>query len=216
MDKEDYKTNNGRSGSWIYRQMRRVDRVSGREIFAADGEFIICPISDEDRHDYVELHRQLNGEASLYLNPISKDLMWEQILKNADSVFSLFTVKEDYCGSIELQQPNSDTPEIGIDLLENKRNQGIASKAVRLFARRVCEIRKIDYFLIRISSNNPHSKYVFEKMGAVKIGEVETAFSLFVEEFSEIIEKDGQDLERFRDLFGESTDEVVYQYRWNP
>ncbi|MEY8433425.1 GNAT family N-acetyltransferase [Lachnospiraceae bacterium 48-42] len=190
--------------------------MMGRDIFAADGEFIICPISNADRCDYVELHRQLNGEASLYLNPVSRDMMWEQILKNADSVFSLFTENGDYCGSIELQQPDSNIPEIGIDLLENKRNQGIAPKAVRLFAGRVCEIRKIDYFLIRISSNNSHSKYVFEKMGAIKIGEEETAFSRFVEEFSEIAEKEGQDLERYRDLFGESIDEVVYRYRLNP
>lgn len=190
--------------------------MMGRDIFAADGEFIICPISNADRCDYVELHRQLNGEASLYLNPVSRDMMWEQILKNADSVFSLFTENGDYCGSIELQQPDSNIPEIGIDLLENKRNQGIAPKAVRLFAGRVCEIRKIDYFLIRISSNNSHSKYVFERMGAIKIGEEETAFSRFVEEFSEIAEKEGQDLERYRDLFGESIDEVVYRYRLNP
>lgn len=190
--------------------------MMGRDIFAADGEFIICPISNADRCDYVELHRQLNGEASLYLNPVSRDMMWEQILKNADSVFSLFTENGDYCGSIELQQPDSNIPEIGIDLLENKRNQGIVPKAVRLFAGRVCEIRKIDYFLIRISLNNSHSKYVFEKMGAIKIGEEETAFSRFVEEFSEIAEKEGQDLERYRDLFGESIDEVVYRYRLNP
>ena len=190
--------------------------MMGRDIFAADGEFIICPISNADRCDKLELHRQLNGEASLYLNPVSRDMMWEQILKNADSVFSLFTENGDYCGSIELQQPDSNIPEIGIDLLENKRNQGIAPKAVRLFAGRVCEIRKIDYFLIRISSNNSHSKYVFEKMGAIKIGEEETAFSRFVEEFSEIAEKEGQDLERYRDLFGESIDEVVYRYRLNP
>ena len=190
--------------------------MMGRDIFAADGEFIICPISNADRCDYVELHRQLNGEASLYLNPVSRDMMWEQILKNADSVFSLFTENGDYCESIELQQPDSNIPERGIDLLENKRNQGIAPKAVRLFAGRVCEIRKIDYFLIRISSNNSHSKYVFEKMGAIKIGEEETAFSRFVEEFSEIAEKEGQDLERYRYLFGESIDEVVYRYRLNP
>lgn len=77
--------------------------MTGHKIFAADEDFIICNISDADRSDYVELHRQLNGESSLYLNPISKDMMWEQILNNADSVFSLFTRKEDYCGSIKLQ-----------------------------------------------------------------------------------------------------------------
>lgn len=189
--------------------------MTGRDIFATDDEFIICNISNADRSDYVELHRQLNGEASLYLNPVSKDMMWEQILNHADSVFSLFTIKEEYCGSIELQQPDSNTPEIGIDLLVNKRNQGIAPKAVRLFAKRVYEIRKVDYFLIRISSNNLHSKHVFEKMGAVKIGEEETEFSRFVEVFRETAENAGQDLEEFRHLFGESVDEKVYCYRLN-
>ena len=121
-----------------------------REIFATDSEYTICAIADEDRNDYVELHRQLNGEMSLYLNPLSKDMMQEQILSNANSVFSLFTADGDYCGSIELQQSDSNTPEIGIDLLESKRNQGIAPKAVRLFAKKICEIRKVDYFVICI------------------------------------------------------------------
>lgn len=83
---------------------KRVVRMMKREIFAADDEFTICAIANEDRSDYVELHRQLNGEKSLYLNPLSKDMMWEQILSNADSVFSLFTAKGDYCGSIERQE----------------------------------------------------------------------------------------------------------------
>ncbi len=74
--------------------------MTKREIFAADGEFTIYAIANEDRSDYVEL-----------------------------------------------QLPNSNKPEIGIDLLESKRNQGIAPKAVRLFAKKVCEIRMVDYFL---------------------------------------------------------------------
>ncbi len=59
------------------------------------------------------------------MNPLSKDMMGEQILSNADSVFFLFTTNGDYCGSIE-QQSDSNTPKTGIDLLESKRNQGIA------------------------------------------------------------------------------------------
>ncbi len=121
--------------------------MTKREIFATEGEFTICAIANEDRSDYVELHRQLNGEKSLYLNPLSKNMMGEQILSNAGSVFSLFTTNGNYGGSIELQQSDSNTPEIGIELLEGKKNQGIAPKAVRLFAQKVCEIRIFDYFL---------------------------------------------------------------------
>ncbi len=61
--------------------------MTERKVFVSDEDFIIYNISDADKSDYMELHRQLNGEASLYLNPISKDMMWEQILNNADSVF---------------------------------------------------------------------------------------------------------------------------------
>lgn len=190
--------------------------MTKREIFASNDEFTICAIANEDRSNYVELQRQLNGETTLYLNPISKDMMWEQILSNADCVFSLFMTNGDYCGSIELQQPDSNTPEIGIELLECMRNQGIAPKAVRLFAQKVYEIRKVDYFLIRISSNNLHSRHVFEKMGAVKIREEETAFSRFVERFEKIVKKEGENLEKYSYLFEESDDEVVYCYRLDP
>lgn len=190
--------------------------MTQREVFASDSEFTICAIANEDRSNYVELHRQLNGETTLYLNPISRDMMWEQILSNADCVFSLFMANEDYCGSIELQQPDSNTPEIAIDLLECMRNQGIAPKAVRLFAKKVYEIKKVDYFLIRISSNNLHSRHVFEKMGAVKFREEETAFSRFVERFEEIVKKEGEDLEKYSYFFGKSDNEVVYCYRLDP
>lgn len=189
--------------------------MTKREVFAIDDEFKIYTISDEDRKHYVELHRQLNGESSLYLNPRSKDMMWEQTLKDADNIFSVFTVNGDYCGSMELQYPDSKTPEIGIDLMEDKRNKGIAPKIVRLFAKKVYMIRSIDYFLIRISSNNLHSQHVFEKMGAIKIGEEKNNFLKFVDRFKKIAIKEGCDLEKFRNLFCEDINEVIYRYRLN-
>ena len=50
-------------------------------------------------------------------------MMWEQVLEGEDKVFSVFEINGGYCGSLELQNPDSDTPEIGIDLFENKRNK---------------------------------------------------------------------------------------------
>ena len=120
-----------------------------RQVYVSDNEFIICPIEDEDRDNYVELHRQINGEHTLFLNEHCKDMMWEQVLEGEDKVFSVFEINGDYCGSLELQNPDSDTPEIGIDLFENKRNKGIAPKVVKLLAKRCYKDRKVDYFLIR-------------------------------------------------------------------
>ena len=39
---------------------------------------------------------------------------------------------------------------------------------------------------------------------------------IFVAEFGEIAKKEGQDLEQYRTLFGESIGEIVYRYRLNP
>lgn len=77
-------------------------------------------------------------------------------------------------------------------------------------------IQSVDYFLIRISSNNLHSQHVFEKLGAIKIGEEKNDFLKFVDMFKETAIKDGHDLEKFRDLFGEDINEVIYRYRLNP
>lgn len=54
---------------------------------------------------------------------------------------------------------------------------------------------------------------IFEKMGAIKIGEEESAFSRLAGIFKATTEIEEQSLEKFRDLFGESTDEVVYCYK---
>ena len=37
-------------------------KMLNRQVYVSDNEFIICPIVDEDRDNYVELHRQISGE----------------------------------------------------------------------------------------------------------------------------------------------------------
>ncbi|MGN0319048.1 MAG: GNAT family N-acetyltransferase [Lachnospira sp.] len=202
--------------------MKGKNEKMNREIYATDGEYTLLPISDDDRKNYIELHRQINGEHTLFLNPYCKDMMWEQVLKGKDKVFSIFNRNGDYCGSIEIQRPESDTPEIGIDLLENKRNKGIAPKVVVMLAKRAYQDKTVEYYLIRISSRNPHSKHVFEKMGAIPIRTTESSFNTFMKSFEKIMGNTdaGDDVQdKFRKYFDEckdSEEEVVYEYKFIP
>ena len=193
----------------------------GRKIYETDGEYFICPIMEQDRACYVELHRQINGDATLFLNPYCKDMMWERVLQGKDKVFSIFDKNDQYCGSIELQNPLSETPEIGIDLLENMRNRGIAPRVIRMFARKTYEEQSVEYFVIRISSRNPHSKHVFEKMGVILICEEESLFTAFMKDFREVVgEQDVSDIQdKLKEHFGETETaeaEVVYRYKFTP
>lgn len=198
-----------------------IEIEKGRKVYETDGEYFISPIIEQDHEDYVELHRQLNGETTLFLNPYCKDMMWEQVLHGKDKVFSIFTKNGEYCGSVELQNPLSKTPEIGIDLLEDMRNKGIAPKVIKMFARKTYELQDVEYFIIRISSRNPHSKHVFEKMGVILICEEESLFTAFMKDFKEVTgEQDVSDIQgKLKEHFGEiegSAAEVVYRYKLTP
>lgn len=193
-----------------------MKNIINREIYVTNGEYTIFLIAEEDRDFYVELHKQINGETSLFLNPMVKDMMWDQTLHGEDKIFSIFDAKGNYCGSIELQNPTGITPEIGIDLLETMRNKGITGKVVMMFARRTYELQSLNYFLIRISSKNLHSKHVFEKMGVVKIGEEESAFNKFVEKYSDVVGAADNGAETFKQFFYGSEDEIIYRYKLMP
>lgn len=62
-----------------------------REIYASDKEYFLYRISEDDRESYVELHRQINGESTLFLNPHCKDMMWDQALNGKDIlIYSIY------------------------------------------------------------------------------------------------------------------------------
>ena len=104
-----------------------------REPYTAGEGYFLYPMSDIDKDKYVELQLQLNGENSLFYNPISREKLWNEMINDEnDKYFSIYDDNGDYCGCIELQNCKSETPEIGLYLLENKRNQGIAAKVVKL------------------------------------------------------------------------------------
>ncbi len=187
-----------------------------REIYATNGEIIIYPVADEDRAGYTELHRQLNGEKSFFLNPLCKDTMWEQVLKGNIKIYSIYR-NVSYCGSVELQNPESITPEIGIDLLECERNKGLAPKVIRIFTETVADKQKIDYYLVRISSKNKHSIHVFEKLGAVFDGEEESPFERFMETFKSVMNDEIRNsFKKYFESGDDPVEEIIYRYKLFP
>ena len=100
-----------------------------------------------------------------------------------------------------------------------KRNKGIATRAIKLVARRAYEDKRVEYFLIRISSRNPHSKHVFEKMGVILLRTTESTFRTFMKDFKDVMkntEVDDAMEERLKKIFDnadELEEEVVYEYK---
>lgn len=142
-----------------------------RQLYATDGELFLYPISEVDRENFVHLQVQTKGKSTLFLNPYFKDKIWNQVLYGKNKIFSIYNKQGIYYGSTELMHLPSKTPEIGIALLENYRNKGFALKILQLLMKQTCKEQEVDYFLARISSRNPHSKHVCEKIGGIFIRE---------------------------------------------
>ncbi len=185
-----------------------------RDIYASDCEYTLCPITKEDiEYYYPNAYSMIDDEDLPYMS----NILWKRLMAEGNRVYLIFDDNSEYCGNIELQHPDDDTPEIGIDLLEHKRNKGIAAKVVRLLARQTYEEKPVEYFLIRIHSKNSHSRHVFEKMGAVLIGEESTFYDRFISALKD--EGESELLEYIQNRFDNNADgekSVVYRYKLTP
>lgn len=115
---------------------------------------------------YRELYNEGSDKYSDEKYNITDDWAWDRAITGATKVYMIINKNGEICGNIELQKPESDTPEIGIKLFEKFRSMGIAKAIVPLFIRAVCGQQNVLYFVIRIRESNTHSIHVFEKLGA--------------------------------------------------
>ncbi len=140
-----------------------------RKVYAKFGDVSVYQVANEDRAYIIELKRQLNGEDSLFINPKSKDIMWQSVMESRNTeTYSIF-VENQFCGSMELQHVCDDEPEIGIDLLKEQRNKGIGPKAIKALANKKNSEGIMQAFIVRIFAENIHSQHIFEKLGAIEI-----------------------------------------------
>ena len=192
-----------------------------REIYATDGQYYLVPLTAEDKENYMNLRQRITEMPFLYSTPELLEFMWSASTELGDINYSIFDPNNEYCGNVILQNPKADIPEIGVDLIETKRNQGIAERAIKMLARQAYEDLEVDYFLLRVSSRNSHSRHMIEKLGAVLIGEEEGEFKRMIRTIREVLDEDSfsKVVERVSSLLDKNADEkeeVVYRYQLTP
>ena len=165
-------------------------------VFAENKDFLLRARKETDKEDYLNLCIEISVMPSMYDDNF-KELSWKDLLDEIE-VFVINKENNEFCGEITLKNYNSDTPEIGINLLKKYRGQGIGYKVTKLFMETVCQIQNIEYFIVRIYSDNLHSQNLFKKFGAIKIGEEENEYVKLLREVYNIL-KDDELLEALED-----------------
>lgn len=147
----------------------------------------LCP---EDKEDYFSLYQ----ETSVVKKGMEAEAVrgffewqWKEIESEQDmlNVTILVQGSGEYAGNIRLRDLSSVTPEIGIDICSKYRRQGIAYQSLCLFMNIAADIYGVDYYLVRIYSDNEASQGLFRKLGAVEIGKEPSEYQVFLDEMRE-------------------------------
>ena len=181
--------------------MNKADFFLTDGLLIQNDKYILRVLNEEDRENYLKLYQENPIVASAFskMSDVDYDefaeFMWEKIPEE-DSLYVSVFLKEDYTyvGNIVVQHMSLTTPEIGIDVLEEYHRQGIAYETIPLFAKRVQELMPVDYFVVRIYSDNEPSKKLFEKLGAEVMGKEPSEFA---EALSHLKEKSKEEYEEF-------------------
>lgn len=191
--------------------------MENREIYVSDGCYRLCRLTENDKEEYMNLLRETNAIPGFYDNQANCNIMWQLSIYGMDWEFSIFDKEDNYCGNIMLKSPESDHPEIGIDIVRRYRNQGIAPKAIKMLARRTYEDKVVEYYIIRVSSKNQHSKHVMEKLGVVPDDSEDVYIKRLANNMMQILGEDSYEkVKKKVEKIVHIDDEIINQYRYLP
>lgn len=191
--------------------------MKDREIYVSDGSYSLCRLTEKEKNEYMDLLKEVNTIPGFYDNPSNCDIMWQIAIGSSNWEFSIFDEVGNYCGNIMLKYPDSEYPEIGIDLAGRFRNQGIGPRVIKMLARKAYEHREVEYYIIRVSSKNLHSKHVIEKLGAVRDYSDDLFFERVMTGFLKVMGEEAyQKAREEAEKILNRDDEEIYQYRYLP
>lgn len=179
---------------------------------------------ENDKENYLKLYREnsIVAKASAKMSDVDYDefaeFVWEKIPEE-DSIYVSIFLKADhtYVGNIVMQHLSLSTPEIGIDVLKEYQRQGIAYETISMFTKKILEIKNIDYFLVRIYSDNLASTKLFEKLGAIRVGHELSEFGAVLAQMKENLKDEYEELlTRNPDVEDIANENCIVQYRYLP
>ncbi|MEE0687033.1 MAG: GNAT family protein [Lachnospiraceae bacterium] len=186
--------------------MKRDDLCNRGQVFVEDNKYKLLRYEEKDKDIYMKMLYEIFDKSKEYLDSSFWEKSWNELLVDDNKlVLKIIDIeKNTYVGEVSLQNIQSNCPEIGIHIMKKYRNKGIASRILPLFLDKIKSLVEVEYFLARIRSNNWISIKLFERLGAVKIGEEGKEYSALM---SQMAEKWGQD--KMEMTMGKDLEEIV-------
>lgn len=204
--------------------MDKADFFQADGLFVQNDKYILRALTEDDKENYLKLYREnsIIAKVSSEMSDVDYDefveFVWEKIPEDDSIIVSVFLKDGNlYVGSITIQHPFSDIPEIGIDVLRRYQRQGIAYETIPMFAKRILELKNIEYFLVRIYSDNIASTELFVKLGALRIGHESSELGAVLAQMKEKLKDEYEELlTRNPDVEDIANENCIVQYKYLP
>lgn len=153
--------------------MNRDELCSMGVMFVEDGKYALSRYNITEQELFFEAWNETFDNSPLINDEQFKKKSWEDVLLDMNKLQLKIINKltQEYIGEVVLMGLDTEMPEIGIQLLKKYHSQGIGTRVVNLFVNRLKSIMQVKFFTVRIRSDNYISQRMFEKMGAIKVGE---------------------------------------------
>ncbi len=197
--------------------MNNKDFFDDNGIYATEGKVVLRTFRDEDRDAFISLKKDVSDIGAAYdFMPEFAESSWQEALTGSDGNVHVCLEYGSYgcIGYLNLQHPERDIPEIGIDMVKDFRNKGIGYQAVKLLMEHAGLIVGYKIFEAEIYSDNKASTALFKKLGAKKIDVVQGEFSEMMDSFKESLgqEKIDEVWAEHRDVYDKEMAREIVRY----
>ena len=191
-----------------------------RKAYAENEEFILYKLTEEDKESYMKIIIDGSDHPEMYEDPIFAKFTFETAMQENRNQFLIYDISGELMGTIMVKEADSNTPEIGIDLLKSKRYQGVAGKVIKLLAYQFYNQETMEHFVMNVLDTNTASKRMIEKTGALYVGRAESFQERVMKNLNELILNADDDMlqkyEELKETVKQMKPQVVHQYKYEP
>ena len=188
--------------------MEQDELRSSGKVFAEDEKYVLSRYEVSEQDLYLKAWNEIFESTPVSYDENFKQKSWDDVLSDTTKLQLKIIDKltQEYVGEVTLMKLDTETPELGIQLLRKYQSQGIGTQVMNLFVDKLKSVLRVEFFSVRIFSDNHVSPKMFEKMGAVKIGEEGKEYAELMckimqdfgkEKFEEVIKEDFEKTQKY-------------------
>ena len=170
-------------------------------IYFETDHLYVRSIQEKDKEYYMTLRRDTSSIAQAYtVLPEFCDIEWDNELNSTEDIYLAVFLKENgtFVASASYQGFNTDSIEIGFDVVKEYRNQGIGTELIFGMLKEERSVFCEKKILIKTEINNIACRRVIEKCGGVFCGYEPTMVAKAIESLMKSIETEELDTQEWR------------------